>query len=196
MQHFQTAAAQAAPAIGLAQRQKFQEDQDRRRPCNSLACQSSCKLVYRNIRAVHVLPGVPCCRLGADWNEKKSICNKFVQQSQVTSVCWPAQRQNEVVFGLADGKVKLGMLKTNKTYSMYAHPDGSYVISLAASSSGNAVVSGHVDGAVFKFAFPEQEGQAPTYSKLLQHSCAPTALAWGDSICVAGSDCRVSRVHH
>jgi intraflagellar transport protein 172 len=109
----------------------------------------------------------------------------------VTALCWPSQRPSEVVFGTADGKIKLGMLKANKTYSMYAHPDGSYVVALAAVASGNAVASAHVDGSVFKFTFPEQEGQAPTYCKLLQHSCAPSALAWGDSLCAVGSDCKV-----
>lgn len=133
------------------------------------------------------------CRLGLDWNEKKSICNKFPQSSPVTSLCWPAQRHNEVVFGLADGKVKLGLLKANKTFSMYQHPEGSSVVSLAASSSGTAIISGHADGSIFRFTFPEAEGQAPTYAKLLQHSCSPTALAWGDSICVTGSDAKVRR---
>lgn len=97
------------------------------------------------------------------------------------------------MYGLADGKIKLGMLKTNKTYSMYSHPEGSYVVSLAASSSGNAIISGHLDGSIYKFTFPEQEGgQGLGHSKLLQHSCTPYALAWGDSICIAGNDNRVS----
>lgn len=138
-------------------------------------------------------PVTPSCRLGADWIEKKSICNKFVQSGPVTCICWPAQHHNEVVFGLADGKVKLGMLKTNKTYNMYAHPEGSYVVSVAASSSGGAVISGHIDGSIYKFTFPDQEGgQGLGHSKLLQHSCTPYALAWGSSICVAGNDSRVS----
>jgi intraflagellar transport protein 172 len=135
-------------------------------------------------------------RLGTDWSEKKSICNKFVQSGPVTCICWPAQHHNEVVLGLADGKVKLGMLKTNKTYNMYAHPEGSYVVSVASSSSGGAVISGHIDGSIYKFTFPDQEGgQGLGHCKLLQHSCTPYALAWGSSICAAGNDCRVSSVH-
>lgn len=133
-----------------------------------------------------------CCSLGLGWHEKKSICNKFPQSRAVTSLCWPSQRHNEVVFGLSDGKVKLGLLKANKTYSMYQHPDSSCVVSLAANSSGTAVISGHADGSVYRFTFPETEGQAPTYAKLLQHSCSPTALAWGDTICVTGSDSKVN----
>lgn len=43
-------------------------------------------------------------RLGLDWGEKKSICNKFQQSTSVTSMIWPSGRDNELVFGLADGK--------------------------------------------------------------------------------------------
>lgn len=97
-----------------------------------------------------------------------------------------------MVFGLADGKVKLGMLKTNKTYNMYSHPESSYVVSVAASSGGNAIISGHVDGSIYRFTFPEQEGgQGLGHSKLLQHSCTPYAMAWGESICIAGNDNKV-----
>lgn len=46
--------------------------------------------------------------------DKKSICNKFQQTSSVTCLCWPAGHPNEVVFGLAEGKVKVGQLKSNK----------------------------------------------------------------------------------
>ena len=45
-------------------------------------------------------------RLGSEWGEKKSICNKFQQTAPVTALVWPAERHNEVVFGGADGKVR------------------------------------------------------------------------------------------
>ena len=41
-------------------------------------------------------------KLGADWGEKKSICNKFQQASPVTCIVWPEQRPNELVLGLAN----------------------------------------------------------------------------------------------
>ena len=44
-------------------------------------------------------------KLGLDWDEKKSICNKFVQTSEVTCLTWPKDQSNLIVFGLADGKV-------------------------------------------------------------------------------------------
>ena len=46
-------------------------------------------------------------KLGDEWGDKKSICNKFHQQSAITTVCWPAMQHHEVVFGLAEGKVKV-----------------------------------------------------------------------------------------
>ena len=30
-------------------------------------------------------------KVGEDWGEKKVICNKFVQTSAVTCLCWPVQ---------------------------------------------------------------------------------------------------------
>jgi intraflagellar transport protein 172 len=92
----------------------------------------------------------------------------------------------------ADGKVKLGMLKTGKAYTLYAHPEGSYVVSLAASPNGQAVVCGHMDGSVYRFTFPQDEGGAGlSTSQLVQHSAVPYALGWGISICAAGNDNRV-----
>ena len=126
-------------------------------------------------------------KLGADWGEKKSICNKFVQSSSVTCLCWPSKRVQECIFGLAEGKVRLGQLKTNKSATLFEHPEGSYVISLAASIQGNAILSGHVDGSIYHFNF---EGSG-NHTKLVQHSSVPNAIAWGESIVAAGNDCKV-----
>jgi len=41
-------------------------------------------------------------------NDKKTICNKFVQQSAVTCLIWPPDQQ--IVFGTADGRVKMLLL--------------------------------------------------------------------------------------
>ncbi|KAI8469208.1 MAG: intraflagellar protein IFT172 [Monoraphidium minutum] len=132
-------------------------------------------------------------RLGAGWDDKKSICNKFAQTSAATCLAWPAGRHGDVCFGLADGRVKLGVLKTNKAYTLYAHPAGSPVAALAASPDGRALASGHADGSIYLFTFPEQQdgaGGTAGCVKLAHHSCAPSALAWGESILAAGSDCR------
>lgn len=46
-------------------------------------------------------------KLGLDWGDKKSICNKFPASAPVTALEWPAAHPNEVLFGCADGKVRV-----------------------------------------------------------------------------------------
>ena len=36
-------------------------------------------------------------------SDKKTICNKFVQQSAVTCLIWPPEQH--IIFGTADGRV-------------------------------------------------------------------------------------------
>ena len=45
-------------------------------------------------------------RLGLNWDDEKKICNKFEQNTQVTTLIWPLNRPNELFFGIAEGKVK------------------------------------------------------------------------------------------
>lgn len=66
---------------------------------------------------------------------------------------WPEARPNEVVFGLAEGKVKIGQLKSNKPATLY-NVD-SFCASLATSPDGNGVVSGHADGTLYRFLFDD-----------------------------------------
>jgi hypothetical protein len=115
-------------------------------------------------------------RLGAGWDEKKSICNKFAQGAPVTCLAWPAERHGDVCFGLSDGKVKLGVLKTNKTYTLCTHPAGSPVAALAASPDGRALASGHADGSVYVFTFPEQQARRWRGGAQLGGSCRKTVV--------------------
>jgi intraflagellar transport protein 172 len=43
--------------------------------------------------------------LGSSWGDKKTICNKFEQTTQVTVLIWPLSKPNELYFGVAEGKV-------------------------------------------------------------------------------------------
>ena len=58
-------------------------------------------------------------KLGESWDDKKSICNKFQQSSSVTCLSWPSNNPNGIVFGLAEGRVKIGQLKSNKAATLY-----------------------------------------------------------------------------
>eukprot|EP01063_Lacrimia_lanifica_P008046 TRINITY_DN1519_c0_g1_i1.p1 TRINITY_DN1519_c0_g1~~TRINITY_DN1519_c0_g1_i1.p1 ORF type:complete len:1768 (+),score=790.58 TRINITY_DN1519_c0_g1_i1:95-5398(+) len=128
-------------------------------------------------------------KLGLDWGEKKSICNKFVQNCAVTCVCWPHVRGNELlVFGVADGKVRIGTLTTNKCRNLYN--TDSYVVSIAASQDGMGLISGHADGSIHRYYF-EEAGQLAGSAKLCVNPCVPQGLSWGESVAAVGNDCKV-----
>ena len=124
-------------------------------------------------------------KLGSGWGEKKSICNKFLQASPPTAVCWPILRPYECVFGLAEGKVKIGQLRSNKAATLYTHPQGAAVVAVAGSKEGDAIVAAHADGSMYVFSF---EGQNPVVQLFANHPVAPVALSWGNAICAAGGD--------
>ena len=46
-------------------------------------------------------------KIGSDWGDKKSICNKFQHSSPITSLVWPSTRPNDIVYGLADTERQL-----------------------------------------------------------------------------------------
>ncbi|XP_077991845.1 intraflagellar transport protein 172 homolog [Glandiceps talaboti] len=126
-------------------------------------------------------------KIGDDWGEKKVICNKFVQQSAVTCLMWPPD--NSIIFGLADGKVRIANVKTNKSSTVYGTE--SYVVSLSHNTSGKGILSGHADGSVVRYFF-EDEGTGESQGKIATHSCPPYALSWaGHSIVAAGCDKRI-----
>ena len=118
-------------------------------------------------------------KLGERWGDKKSICNKFKCSVAVTAAAWLTAKPYEVIFGGADGKVRMGALRTNKSDSLYKHPGGSSVVSMCSSNGGTAVLSGHLDGSVLRLSFEDGGGREV---KLFQHSCAPYALSCGASV--------------
>lgn len=124
-------------------------------------------------------------KLGLEWGEKKSICNKFIQTEDVTCLTWPAGQPSGVVFGLADGKVRLGNLKTNKAATLYQ--TDSPVISATSSLDGAAIATGHLDGRINRFFFDDAVSGA-TQGQFAVHRCPPYALSWADTIVAAGND--------
>jgi len=126
-------------------------------------------------------------RVGEEWGEKKIICNKFIQTSAVTSLIWPLD--NAIVYGIAEGKVRLANTLTNKASTIYA--TDSYVVSLASNQSGKGIISGHADGTLIRYFF-DDEGTGDAQGKIITHSCAPYALAWAtNNILVGGCDRKV-----
>lgn len=127
-------------------------------------------------------------KLGVEWGEKKSICNKFLQSNAgVTCLTWPLEQPNELVFGLTDGTVKVGIVRSNKGQKLYS--TDSYVTTLCSSPDGHAVLSGHVDGSIWRFSFDDSGG--PAHVRLATHTCVPQSLAWGENIVAAGNDGKV-----
>lgn len=133
-------------------------------------------------------------KIGNEWGDKKSICNKFQHSSPVTSIAWPSKRPNEIVYGLAEGHVKVGKLKVEQTKSkthnvQNLYESKSYVTAICCNSNGNAVCSAHLDGAIYTYWF---EGPSSGGRRICQYPSVPFALAWGTSIVVAGSDAKVT----
>ncbi|KAL4649200.1 hypothetical protein GN956_G7681 [Arapaima gigas] len=112
---------------------------------------------------------------------------KIGEECAVTCLVWPAEYA--IIFGLAEGKVRLANTRTNKSSTLYGTE--SYVVSLASNVSGKGVLSGHADGTVVRYFF-DDEGSGESQGKLLTHACPPYALAWGaNSIMVAGCDKKI-----
>lgn len=126
-------------------------------------------------------------KIGSEWGDKKSICSKFSHGSSITCLAWPNKRTNEIVYGLAEGVVKIGQMRTNKPATLYQ--TDSYVAALCCNPAGNAVVSAHLDGSIYTFWFDSIERGAHVIAR---HPSVPFALAWGGSIVVAGNDCQIT----
>ncbi|EFO14266.1 hypothetical protein LOAG_14257 [Loa loa] len=56
-------------------------------------------------------------RIGKTWDEKKVICNKFIQSSAVIALLWP--NEDRLIIGLIDGKVRIGSCRNNKCSTLY-----------------------------------------------------------------------------
>ena len=115
------------------------------------------------------------------WCGKKSICNKFLEASPIVSVAWHDGNPSQCVYVLMEGKIKIGHLNSNQSQLLYSID--SCTVSFAVSTSGSELLSGHIDGSIFKFRFQTKTTKA-SCSKIIQHSHPPYLLSWGKSICV------------
>ena len=87
--------------------------------------------------------------LGRNWGDRKVICNKFEQNSSITSMIWPNKKNHELFFGIADGKVKRALLKNNSAQILYV--TGSFVVSMSYSEDNNYLISCHLDKTIYMF---------------------------------------------
>ena len=125
-------------------------------------------------------------KLGTNWGDKKSICNRLEQSAKPNCMIWSKVKAHEIYFGLADGKVKLGLLGKNNSSVLYSYE--SPCVSISSSLDGKFIVSGHEDMVILKYNTENSNVQ-----KLCIHSSIPNCLAWGASgnILAAGNDYRV-----
>lgn len=114
-----------------------------------------------------------------------------MQSASISALCWPRDRHNEVIFGLIDGKLKLGALKNNKPYNLYVHSDGSPVVALASSPNGKIIIASHQDGSIWRFSFPDEGEAVPGHVQIARHPCIPYALGCGEAIAISGNDGKV-----
>ena len=128
-------------------------------------------------------------RLGEDptkFGEKKSICNKFAVSSAVTCMNWPNTRNDELVFGLANGKLKIGILKLNgvrKNKSATLFETNSYCHDIVSNQNGKYFYSIHANKCVYQYIFPEidDQGNGGGAKKILltQLSFIPNTISIG-----------------
>ncbi|GMT33313.1 hypothetical protein PFISCL1PPCAC_24610, partial [Pristionchus fissidentatus] len=122
-------------------------------------------------------------KIGAEWNEKKVITNKLVQTAAVTAHSWPFD--DKILIGLADGKMRVGLLKQNKCASLFKTEMG--VISIAVSPKRTSFVSSHIDGSLILYNFASKSQE-----KICSHPCAAYSLVFtAHAIVAGGADRRI-----
>ena len=128
-------------------------------------------------------------KIGAEWGDKKSICNKFIVNSAVTALVWP--QEGGIYFGVSEGKVRIANTRTNKSSTVYNV--NSYTVSLVANARGSGILSSHADGQLVRFVLSENEVHpSEVNGKVLVHKCPATALAWTpNGYFCAGADRKV-----
>ncbi|PIC15412.1 hypothetical protein B9Z55_022396 [Caenorhabditis nigoni] len=122
-------------------------------------------------------------KVGTSWNEKKVIVNKFVQPSAVTCLSWPFD--DKILVGQLDGKVRIGLIKTNKCSSLFKTDET--VVSIQTHPKKTSFVSAHQDGSIILYNFSSK-----TQSKICTLQWPPYNLVFTNhGLVVATSDRRV-----
>eukprot|EP01084_Bolivina_argentea_P105378 188683_1 len=121
---------------------------------------------------------------GSKFGEKKSICNKFAVSAPVTCMCWPNNKNDELVFGLTNGKLKIGILKINgvrKNKSATLFETNSFVHSIVSANNGSYFYSIHTNKCIYKYIFPDMNNNVCAKKILLaQLSFIPNTIQIGN----------------
>ncbi|XP_071580277.1 intraflagellar transport protein 172 homolog isoform X2 [Temnothorax nylanderi] len=127
-------------------------------------------------------------KIGENWGDKKVICNKFRQSTAVTCLIWPMD--GPIITGLADGKVRAALVKSQKAQTLYT--SDAMTIALASNVRGNGFLSSHADGSIIRYYIAEDGGAEPS-GRVCVHGVPAYALAWPQShILAAGCDKRLT----
>ena len=97
---------------------------------------------------------------------------------------WVQNRPHEVVYGLLNGTVKRGCLKSNKSKILYK--EDSPMLSMASHCKGKGVTSAHSNGCIYVHMFIDEKRDSGSM-KVTQHSSMINTIAWGRSIFVGGA---------
>ncbi|KAF7993474.1 hypothetical protein HCN44_010069 [Aphidius gifuensis] len=127
-------------------------------------------------------------KIGEEWGEKKVICNKFSQSSAVTCMLWPSD--GPIIVGLADGKVRVSILKAHKAQTLYTAD--AMTIALALNTRGTGFLSSHADGSIIRY-YLNNDGTTEQTGRVVTHGVPAYALAWPHNhICAGGCDKKIT----
>lgn len=132
-------------------------------------------------------------KLGQDWGDKKSICNKFVLSAPATSCAWPLHSSNPY-FGCAEGRVRKGVLRGNRAVTQYASESASPVLCMASFFNDLGFLVSHEDRAIVRVSveIETQKGNsAPSIVRFFDHSVTATRITCGTHIATLGEDDRL-----
>lgn len=120
------------------------------------------------------------------WSGKKSICNKFQETSSPTCLAWPCKNPQEVIYGLAEGEIKSGHLRSNKSHALYKA--SAAAIAISSNSTGTGLVSSHADGSIYRYIFGAKGSTKASLNIIYSCTYPVHSLSWGDSVCLGENE--------
>jgi intraflagellar transport protein 172 len=86
----------------------------------------------------------------------------------------------------------VGVCASNKCFTLYEEPTGA-AVTLAPAPNGEALIAGHSSGILYRYTFPNQATRTrASRAQIASFDYSPEAVAWGESIVVAGATKKVT----